>query len=106
MGIISADVPVDKTYRRRQRFLFKLWNDKRTCSLYEFEEAFDRHGKNSTLYENCELIWTFIIGANQDPNAPTELVQHNETFPILVPKPVESKASDINDPDTSLLNIR
>ena len=106
MGIISADVPNDKSYRKRHRDLFTLWNDKRVCALHEFEDAYDLHGTNSTLYQNCELIWTFIIGGNHDPNGPTELVSHSETNPILIPKPIESKAKDINDPDTSLLNIR
>lgn len=106
MGIISADVPNDKSYRKRHRELFELWNDKRVCSLHEFEDAYDVKGKDSALYETCELIWTFIIGGNRDPKAPTELVQHNETNPILIPKPIVAKAQDINDPDTSLLNIR
>jgi hypothetical protein len=96
VGILSCDSFNDRSYRRRHRRLFQLWNDTRVCSLPEYE---------ATQNPSCELIWTFIVGGNNnDPNAPTEIV--NSSYPILATKPIQTKHEDINDPDVSPLNIR
>lgn len=95
-GILTADFKNDETYRKRHRTLFKLWNDKRVCSLPDF--------KSMPLEERyeCELIYTFVMGAN--PNATTELV--DDSRPFEVTRPVRGTCSDLNEPDTTLLNIR
>jgi hypothetical protein len=94
IGIISADTKNDASYRKRHRELFSLWNDTRTCSLPEW---------HATQPEDCELIWTFVIGGN--PSASPELL--NDSRPILVPKPIPNpKHADVNAPDVSILNIR
>jgi hypothetical protein len=95
VGILSNDSFNDRFYRRRHRLLFELWNDTRVCSLPEYE---------ATQNPNCQLIFTFVLGGNKDPNAPTELV--NASYPILATKPIETKREDINYADTSILNIR
>ena len=60
IGILSADFFNDQVYRKRHRNLFKLWDDPRVCSLPDF--------KTMPLSERyvCELIYTFVIGANPE----------------------------------------
>ena len=76
-GILTADLKGDEAYRKRHRTLFKLWNDKRVCSLPDF--------KSMPLEERyeCELIYTFVIGAN--PEASPELVDDSRPFEIERP---------------------
>lgn len=95
-GILTADFKNDQTYRKRHRTLFKLWADKRVCSLPDFKMM-----PLEERYE-CELIYTFVIGAN--PNATTELV--DDSRPFEVARPIYGTCSDLNDPDVTLLNIR
>ena len=96
VGILSADIFNDQVYRKRHRTLFKLWNDPRVCTLPEF--------KKKPLSERyvCELIYTFVIGAN--PNATPELVDNSRPFEVT--RPISGISKDLNEPDMTLLNIR
>jgi Galactosyltransferase len=96
MGIVSADFFNDQVYRKRHRTLFTLWNDPRVCSLPEF--------KSKPLAERyiCELIYTFVIGAN--PDETPELVDNSRPFEVQ--RPIKGVSRDLNEPDTTLLNIR
>lgn len=96
VGILSADFFNDQVYRKRHRNLFELWNDERVCSLPEF--------KKKPVAERyvCELIYTFVIGAN--PDASPELVDGSR--PMEVQRPVIGVSKDLNEPDMTLLNIR
>ena len=98
VGIISSDSANDKAYRKRHRQLFQLWNDTRVCSIDQWENE-------ATRPASCELIYTFVIGGNKDPNAPTEIVD-DKTWPVLATKPIKTQHDDVNGPDTTLLNIR
>jgi hypothetical protein len=95
-GIISADSFNDRTYRARHRKLFKLWNDPRVCSLPDFL------AKPKEIRYHCEIIYTFVLGANQ--TASPELV--DDSRPMLVTKPVTGLSPDLNDGDMTLLNIK
>ena len=96
IGILSADFFNDQVYRKRHRSLFTLWNDPRVCSLPDF--------KSMPLSERyiCELIYTFVIGAN--PDASPELVDNSR--PFEVDRPITGTSRDLNEPDMTLLNIR
>ncbi len=96
IGILSADFFNDQVYRKRHRNLFNLWNDPRVCSLPDF--------KTRPLSERyvCELIYTFVIGAN--PTASPELVDNSR--PFEVDRPITGTSRDLNEPDMTLLNIR
>ena len=97
IGILSTDgLKNDQEYRKRHRNLFKLWNDPRVCSLPDF--------KTRPLSERyvCELIYTFVIGAN--PEASPELVDNSR--PFEVDRPITGTSRDLNEPDMTLLNIR
>jgi Galactosyltransferase len=96
VGILSADFFNDQVYRKRHRTLFQLWNDPRVCSLPEF--------KSKPLSERyvCELIYTFVIGAN--PKASPELVDNSRPFEVT--RPITGVSRDLNEPDMTLLNIR
>ena len=96
MGILTADYFNDQVYRKRHRALFKLWNDKRVCSLAAFKAK-----PLAERYE-CELIYAFVLGGN--PNASPELVDGSR--PMEVARPVQGKTNDLNEPDMILLNIR
>lgn len=90
IGIISSDSFNDCTYRKRHRAMFEIWNDTRVCSLDQ-------------VAPECQVVYTFILGAGNS-SAPTQLV--NDSWPLLVDKPISTKHDDVNAPDTSLLNIR
>ena len=104
IGIFTTDNLFDATHRKWHRNLFKVWNDERTCSLDQFRESND-----TSLKQNCEVIFTFVAGANQDPNAPTERLRGLDTpetpieFPGGYKNPIKE---DMNDPDVTNLNIR
>ena len=84
-GILTADFKNDETYRKRHRALFKLWNDKRVCSLPDFKKM-----PLEDRYE-CEIVYTFVIAANA--NATTELV--DESRPFEVERPYRGTCSDL-----------
>lgn len=96
VGILTADFFNDQTYRKRHRALFKLWNDPRVCALPDFK-ALPIHERY-----RCQLIYTFVMGGN--PNVTPELV--DDSRPMLATKPIKGQSPDLNDPDTTLLNIR
>ena len=96
VGILTADFFNDQVYRKRHRMLFKLWDDERVCSLPEFKQ------KPASERYTCELIYTFVIGAN--PDAPPELVDGSRPFEVK--RPIRGISNDLNEPDMTLLNIR
>jgi hypothetical protein len=96
-GILSADFFNDRTYRKRHRALFELWNDSRVCSLFVFMESSVKER------ERCEVIWTFVVGAG-GKDAPPENVSNQR--PMLVDRPAAGDSPDWNEPDMTLLNIR
>lgn len=95
-GILTADFYNDQAYRKRHRKLFELWDDPRVCSLPDF--------KKKTMAERdvCELIYTFVVGGNQDVSP--ELV--DDSRPMTATRPIPGKSPDLNDPDMTLLNIK
>jgi hypothetical protein len=95
-GILTADFYNDQAYRKRHRKLFELWDDPRVCSLPDFKH------KSVEEREVCELIYTFVVGGNQD--ASPELV--DDSRPMTATRPVPAKSPDLNDPDVTLLNIK
>lgn len=98
MGIVTADVFGEPRYRSAFRDLFVL--HPKVCRLGEYVVG------TKAFQDRCELIYTFVLGANVDPNGPTEIV--NETFPILTP-PDElhpQHSVDFNETDMTFLNIR
>lgn len=97
VGIITSDRRNDCSYRRRHRELFQIWNDSRVCSLAEFKKA-------PSQYAHCQLIYTFVMGAATEPNAPTLIV--NNSIPILHAGPYGSQCNDLKSEDISMLNIR
>ncbi len=105
MGIFTTDSMFDATHRKWHRNFFNnVWKDERTCTLDQF-----RQSKDISFQQNCELVLTFVAGANQDPNAPTERLRDTDTpespieYPGLYNKPVRD---DINLPDVTRLNVR
>ena len=114
MGIFTADNEEERRYRSKFRQLFKL--DPRVCSLAAYQRR-----NIDTLYNSqkivaptkitssgqvveCELIYTFVAGAN--PHGPTELVVETLDQPFLVNRPVASQSRDFNNEDMTLLNIQ
>lgn len=95
IGVFTTNSGNEKHYRREMRSLFRM--DARVCSLAEWEEAWTQNKTNEQSI--CELIYTFVIGANE--SASPELVDNSR--PILVPH--EGNLSDVKS-DVTLLNIR
>jgi hypothetical protein len=100
VGIISANNRNDCAYRKRHRELFRIWNDTRVCSLPELKR---RSPQDRT---SCQLVYTFVLGANTDANAPTEIVDNSTGIPLERPTPLPSRWEDVNDEDVTLLNIK
>ncbi len=101
IGIISSDTFNDAAYRKRHRQLIRIWNDTRVCSLPELQRRSIEEGKA------CQIVYTFVIGANRDPNGPTEIVSNHTNIPLTIPKPIQkANHADINSDDVTLLNIR
>ena len=105
MGIFTTDNMFDATHRKWHRnFILNIWKDERMCSLDEF-----RGSNDASFRQNCEVIYTFVAGANPDPNAPTERLRDTDTpespieYPGLYNKPIRP---DINEPDVTRLNVR
>ena len=98
MGIVTADVFGEPRYRQAFRDLLSI--HPKVCRLSEF-----RNGTKS-FRDRCELVYTFVLGANVDPKGPTEIV--NATYPILVkPENLHPQHSfDFNETDMTFLNIR
>jgi len=105
MGIFSSDNMFDGTHRKWHRNLFNdIWKDERVCTLNQF-----RNSNDTAVQQKCELIYTFVTAANDDPNAPTERLEETDTAdtPIELPGGYKNPLkSDINGPDVTHLNIR
>ena len=99
IGILTGDSESSATYRKRHRTLFEMvWKDKRVCSLPTFQN------KSVAEQDGCQIVYTFIVGANPDPDGPTEIV--DESFELLYDKSMPSRWDDINGGDVTRLNIR
>lgn len=98
IGILSADTRTDYSYRRRHRQLFQIWNDTRVCSLAELKQLPEWNRKQ------CQLVYTFVIGAATDPDSPTFIV--NASIPLYRQDPLPSTQPDVNQDDVTLLNIK
>lgn len=100
MGIVTADVFGEPRYRQAFRDLFVI--HPKVCRLADFI----RVNATQSFKDRCELVYTFVLGANVQPNAPTEIV--NETYPIITP--VEERhpqhSVDFDESDMTFLNIR
>jgi Galactosyltransferase len=94
-GIMSADFKKDCSYRGWIRELFQIWNDSRICSLSHF--------KILPADNSCEIIYTFVIGAN--PNATTSLIDDSRPFETEHP-PVAQNCEDFGEADMTMLDIR
>lgn len=105
MGIFSSDNMFDGTHRTWHRHLFNdIWKDERVCTLSQF-----RTSNDTTVQQKCELIYTFVAAASDDPNAPTERLEETDTAdnPIeLLGGYKNPMKGDINWPDVTHLNIR
>ena len=101
IGIISSDSFNDKEYRKRHRILFEeIWKDKRSCTLAKVRTT-------PEAFENCQVIYTFIIGSNPEQDAPTELLENTTNLPIERPQLIQSEFDDeINAADVTRLNIK
>jgi hypothetical protein len=93
---LTADFYNDQAYRKRHRKLFELWDDPRVCSLPDFKQ------KSMEEREVCELIYTFVVGGNEETTP--ELV--DDSRPMTATRPIPGKSPDLNDPDMTLLNIK
>jgi hypothetical protein len=110
VGIFTADdIKNDREYRSRHRKLFTLWNDPRVCNLAEFQI------RTTTQRASCEVIYTFVVGANVTASTPTEWIPQDETDngkrpsnPILLPStvPYNHSSPDLAKNDVTRLNIR
>lgn len=92
IGIISS---AGAAYRGRHHELFQIWNDTCVRPLWEYQVQQSK---------SCELIYTFVLGANQEPDGRTEIV--DDSVPLYKKKPIKTYNEDVNDKDTMLLNIR
>ena len=103
MGIFSSDNIFDGTHRTWHRNLFEeIWKDERVCTLDQFRASND-------IQQRCELIYTFVVGANEDSDAPTERLEETDTpdTPIELAGGYKSPVKeDVNWPDVTHLNIR
>ena len=99
MGIFSADLGDDTRYRNAFRDL--LVTHPNVCKLSDYMS-------NMTLYPNCELVYTFVLGITFDDNVTTQIVSnHNVSQPIVSPTiPKEVFSNDLNEPDITFLNIK
>lgn len=103
MGIFSSDNMFDATHRKWHRQLFNdIWKDRRVCTLNDFRYSDDR-----SVRERCQLIYTFVIGANLTSNV-TERLEETDTVetPIELPELKDPLKTDANWPDVTHLNIR
>ncbi|KAL3910693.1 MAG: hypothetical protein SGILL_007594, partial [Bacillariaceae sp.] len=102
MGIFSSDSYNDATYRSRHRKLLnEIWKDARTCSVHEFLLM-----ENESQRQQCQLLYTFIIGGAQEEDAPTERLEDTLTNPLTLSQIEKPMRSDVNNDDVTLLNIR
>ena len=79
--------------------MWEIWNDSRVCDVQQFLH-------NATVRSHCQLLYTFIIGANTNQDAPTELLEDSPSHPLTLPKMDAPTRDDVNQEDVTLLNIR
>jgi Galactosyltransferase len=108
IGIFSTDFADGKEFRTRHRTLFHEWNDTRICSLYDYEQEQQEQlflNNISRVSSKCELIYTFVVGAN--PKGLPQLLNDDHRS-WTVPRPIKNANNDdINTSnDITLLNIR
>jgi hypothetical protein len=98
MGIVTADVFGEPRYRQAFRDLFSV--HPKVCRLDDYKNG------TKAVKDRCELIYTFVLGANVDPDGPTEIV--DDSFPIVAPfaKLRPQHSLDFNETDMTFLNIR
>jgi hypothetical protein len=96
-GYLTMDSAVDCSYRKRHRELFQIWNDTRVCTLADLKES-------PLKYQNCQLVYTFVIGAAHGPDSPTVIV--NQDTPLYHSSPTKLKCADTHYADMTYLNIR
>jgi hypothetical protein len=56
--------------------------------------------------KQCQLLYTFIIGAAKEEDAPTERLEDTPTNPLTLPQVENPMRSDVNNDDVTRLNIR
>lgn len=92
-GIMSYDHAIELRRRNQIRNTYLSYYRQFTdtphkiCALADLIEATtrnttDKNSKSSILLENCELAYTFVVGAN--PDGPTQLLEFNESYPIAI----------------------
>ena len=97
VGIFTTDTAREAEYRGRHRALIELWNDERLCSLNDLIDS----AKDNHYDENCEIVYTFVMGHGGASKVPPILV--DDSRPILI----ESKEDKVEDEDDiTYLNIR
>jgi hypothetical protein len=91
LGIFSMDTPKDLQRRKLIRRTYLSFYDslnkanvttpgRRICALADLREG------NLSHPDECQLIYTFVIGANSNPHAPTELLDEgsDQTIPMTL----------------------
>ncbi len=84
------------------RHALNLYNDSRVCPF----GAFDRQKptKLPTLDDHCQLMYTFVVGANSD--GPLEIVLQNRNVPMLAIPSQELRLEADEYKDMTFLRIR
>jgi hypothetical protein len=112
LGIFTTDTPKDfnrrrlirRTYlsyydqiNRASKITGHQWTSNRICALADIMAG------NATNPEDCQLIYTFVVGGADpsDPQAPTELLEDDPNIPMVLDSP-----SDQHERDVTYLNIR
>jgi hypothetical protein len=100
MGIFTADVFGEPRYREAFRDLFAI--HPKVCRLGDYMNTTHSHRR-------CELIYTFVMAGNVNPDGPTEIV--NATTPVLpIITPKEERhphhSVDFHESDMTFLNIQ
>mmetsp|Transcript_983 Transcript_983/g.1907 ORF Transcript_983/g.1907 Transcript_983/m.1907 type:complete len:745 (-) Transcript_983:646-2880(-) len=101
MGIFTMDSANDA---KRREMLRKTWisssdgkSVKRICSLQGWIIG------NS---KGCQLVYTFVLGGNQEEGGPTELLEYNSSYPMSIPCRLHQHASEQDTSDIVCLNIK
>jgi hypothetical protein len=102
-GIMSYDHKLEKrrrsTIRRTYLSFYKDFSETtphRICALVDWLQAPPGH----PLLDQCQLIYTFVIGAN--PEGPTQLLEFNESFPLSI----DPSQIPHSERDVTYLNIQ
>jgi hypothetical protein len=100
MGIVTADVFGEPRYRKAFRELFSI--HPKVCRFGDYTSV----NATQSFKDRCELIYTFVLGANVKPDGPTEIV--NNSYPIITPleERLPQHSIDFDENDMTFLNIR